>query len=44
VSDTFAPVAGQLAFYLVTGENTCGESSLGRDTLAMPRLNANPCP
>jgi parallel beta helix pectate lyase-like protein/thrombospondin type 3 repeat protein len=43
-SDTFAPAAGQLVFYLVTGENTCGESSLGQDSLGMSRRHASPCP
>lgn len=44
VSDTFAPANRQLVFYLATGENVCGESSLGRDSAALPRLNASPCP
>jgi hypothetical protein len=43
-TDAFAPVAGQLVFYLATAESSCGESALGRDSLSMPRLNTSPCP
>jgi hypothetical protein len=44
LDDPFAPASHILVFYLATGENVCGESTLGHDSLSQPRLNATPCP
>jgi hypothetical protein len=35
---------GQAVFYLVTGNGSTGESSLGDDSAGHLRLNTHPCP
>jgi hypothetical protein len=40
--DSIAP--GSTAFYLVTGETSRGEGSLGQDSSGRERPNTNPCP
>ena len=44
LNDTHAPTAGTGNFYLVTGLNGAGESSLGETSNGAGRPNAHPCP
>jgi len=43
-TDTLIPPAGGLFYYLVSRENVCGESILGRDGTGAAVPNAHPCP
>lgn len=43
-SDSGIPPIGTGRFYLATGENACGEGSLGNASSGAPRPNASPCP
>ena len=42
-TDAAEPAPGQLFYYLIDGENTCGEGSLGTDSSNNQRPNPNPC-
>ena len=43
-SDTAAPAADGLFYYLVSRRDTCGESVIGRDSLGTVIANTSPCP
>ena len=43
-AETFAPVVGELAFYLVTGWDGSLETSPGMTSGGINRANDNPCP
>ena len=43
-SDASVPFPGYAAFYLVTGESTAGESSLGTNSHGITRPNLSHCP
>ncbi len=42
--DSFIPAPGQVQYYLATGLEGAGETSLGRDSAGSIRPNDNPCP
>jgi hypothetical protein len=42
--DALNPLAGEVAYYLVTGMAGGQESSLGTDSSGVERANVNPCP
>jgi len=44
VVDGDDPPSGKGVFFLVTGNGTGGESSLGTTSAGLPRSNSNPCP
>ena len=43
-TDVENPPQGTAFFYLVSGRNDCGESTLGTSSDGLPRPNPNPCP
>jgi hypothetical protein len=43
-SDANVPPLGTAFYYLIGGENGCGEGSLGSDPTGAPRPNSSPCP
>jgi hypothetical protein len=43
-TDTQSPTVGQFLHYFVTGENSCGEGTLGMSSSNSPRPNSVPCP
>jgi hypothetical protein len=43
-SDSAAPGTGAFYYYLVSGRNDCGESTLGTDSTGALRPEPNPCP
>jgi hypothetical protein len=44
-TDSTVPPPGRSSYYLVSGENACGESSLGHGSPSgLPRPNLQPCP
>ncbi|MGH9868074.1 MAG: metallophosphoesterase [Candidatus Polarisedimenticolia bacterium] len=43
-TDASTPAAGTILFYLVTGENLCGEGSMGNSSQGTLRPNPAPCP
>ncbi len=42
--ESIVPGVGEVAFWIVTGENGSVESGLGTNSVGVPRPNANPCP
>jgi hypothetical protein len=44
VSDETSPLAGEVAFFLVTGMLNAVESGLGTNSAGEERPNTNPCP
>jgi hypothetical protein len=44
IQDLSEPVSGEAAFYLVSGQTTGVEGSLGLDSSGLERTNDNPCP
>ncbi len=43
-AEAVVPGVGEVAFWLVTGKNGGLESSLGTNSVGVPRPNTNPCP
>jgi kumamolisin len=43
-TDAATPPPGTAFYYLVTGEGSCGEGSLGTQTSGQPIPNSSPCP
>lgn len=43
-TDGTAPAVGTGFYYLIDGENACGEGSLGNGSNGNPRPNASACP
>jgi hypothetical protein len=44
LTDSAFPPAGTTFYYLVSGENACGEGPLGSASSGTPRPNTSPCP
>ena len=43
-TDNHTPPSGETDYYLVTAENSVGESSLGYNSSGLERPSVNPCP